>query len=65
MNVLLNGNAHSIETSCTVGELISMLELEGKFAVEINQNIIPRSEYASTQLNPDDMIEIVNAIGGG
>lgn len=65
MNVLLNGNAHSIETNCTIDDLISMLEIDGKFAVEINQNIIPRSEYTSTQLKSGDTIEIVNAIGGG
>lgn len=65
MNVLLNGNAYSIETACTIDELISKLKLDGKFAVEINQNIIPRSEYSSTQLKSGDTIEIVNAIGGG
>lgn len=65
MQVLLNGDPHSIEQSCTIEYLIASLELEGKFAIEINRNIIPRSEYLSTQLHAGDNIEIVNAIGGG
>ena len=65
MEVLLNGEPHSINQTCTIANLISDLELEGKFAIEINRNIIPRSEYLNTKLHPGDSIEIVQAIGGG
>lgn len=65
MEILLNGDPHSIEQSCTIESLIASLELDGKFAIEINKNIIPRSEYRSTRLHAGDNIEIVNAIGGG
>ena len=65
MEVLLNGNPHSIEQPCTIGNLISSLELDGKYAIEINQDIIPRSAYSGTQLHAGDKIEIVQAIGGG
>jgi len=65
MEVLLNGDPHSIDHTCTIEHLIVRLELDGKFAIEVNQNIIPRSNYISTQLHPGDNIEIVQAIGGG
>jgi thiamine biosynthesis protein ThiS len=65
MEVLLNGESHSIDQTCTITNLIARLELDGKFAIEINQNIIPRSEYSSIKLNSGDNIEIVQAIGGG
>ncbi len=65
MQVLLNGDPHSLEQDYTIEELIGNLDIDGKFAVEINQNIIPRSQYSSTQLKPGDNIEIVQAIGGG
>ncbi len=65
MEILLNGAPHSIEQRCTIESLIANLELDGKFAIEINKNIVPRSEYPSTQLHAGDNIEIVNAIGGG
>jgi sulfur carrier protein len=65
MEVLVNGDPHSISQSCTIEHLITNLELDGKFAIEVNQNIIPRSEYANTPLHSGDNIEIVQAIGGG
>ena len=65
MEVILNGNQHLIEQASTLDELIVMLELEGKFAVEINENVIPKSQYASTPIHQGDNIEIVHAIGGG
>ena len=65
MEVLLNGDPHSIDQSCTITNLIASLELDGKFAIELNQDIIPRSEYPNTQLHAGDKVEIVQAIGGG
>ncbi len=49
----------------TIEKLISSLDIEGKFAIEINQHIIPRSKYADTSIHLGDNIEIVQAIGGG
>lgn len=65
MNILLNGDPHSIQQNSTIKDLITSLQLDGKFAIEINQNIIPRSEYLNTKLHAGDKIEIVQAIGGG
>ena len=65
MKVLLNGSSYSIENNCSVVALIKNLELNGKYAIEINQTIIPRSEYSNQKINRGDKIEIVQAIGGG
>ena len=65
MKVLLNGSSYSIENNCSVVALIKNLELNGKYAIEINQTIIPRSGYSNQKINRGDKIEIVQAIGGG
>lgn len=65
MQVLVNGDSHPVDKSSTLFDLISKLQLTGKFAIEINEMIIPRSEYVNTELQADDKIEIVEAIGGG
>ena len=65
MKVLLNGSSYSIENNCSVVALIKNLELNGKYAIEINRTIIPRSEYSNQKINNGDKIEIVQAIGGG
>ncbi|MFH5924056.1 sulfur carrier protein ThiS [Roseomonas xinghualingensis] len=36
-----------------------------KVAVERNEEIVPRSAYATTLLEPGDQLEIVHFIGGG
>jgi|TARA_B100001996_G_scaffold64836_1_gene46797 thiamine biosynthesis protein ThiS len=65
MKVLLNGSSYSVENNCSVDSLIKNLDLNGKYAIEINQNIIPRSQYSDKKINSGDKIEIVQAIGGG
>ena len=65
MEVTLNGETISINQTHNLTEFIAQLDLNGKFAIELNQNIIPRSEYSNTWINAGDTIEIVQAIGGG
>ena len=50
----------------TVSELLLELGATGKrVAVEVNQEIVPRSEHSQYQLRNDDRVEVVQAIGGG
>jgi len=50
----------------TVSELLLELGATGKrVAVEVNQEIVPRSEHGQFQLKNDDRVEVVQAIGGG
>jgi sulfur carrier protein len=65
MEVTLNGDPCTIVKDLTISKFITTLGLEGKFAIEINQHIIPRSEYSHTPIHLGDNIEIVQAIGGG
>jgi sulfur carrier protein len=65
MEILLNGESFTIDQTSNIHSLIKDLNIEGKFAIEINKNIIPRSEYDNTKLQPGDEIEIIQAIGGG
>jgi sulfur carrier protein len=49
----------------TVRDLLDQLELHGRLAVEVNQDIVPKSEHSGKLLADGDVIEIVHAIGGG
>ncbi len=37
----------------------------GRVAVEINEEILPKKEYAATILKENDSVEIVRFVGGG
>jgi thiamine biosynthesis protein ThiS len=65
MEIILNGKPCTIGDQCSVLQLLDNLQLEGKLAVEINEHIIPRSQFDSHIIGSGDKIEIVHAIGGG
>lgn len=63
--LLLNGQA--IETTATtVLELLTAQELtQGRFAVEIDGLLVPKSRLVDTPLSNGMTIEVVQAVGGG
>ncbi len=66
MKIQLNGEPREVAHDTTLSELLAELEMEQqRIAVEINLNIIPRSQHAETLLKAGDKIEVVRAIGGG
>ena len=66
MEILLNGEPHALPDGSTLTALIAGIGLgEGRLAVEVNLDVVPRSEHATTVLEPGDRVELVHAIGGG
>ena len=52
--------------SQTLGELIRELNIQApNFAMALNQQVIPKSKYATTPIQENDEVEIVHAVGGG
>ncbi len=66
MRILVNGEARDINTGCDLNTLLEALQLHGqRLAVEVNQEIVPRSQFSQFILSADDKVEIVKAVGGG
>ena len=66
MEVVVNGEARVISGGITVAELIAQMDLAGKrLAVEVNEQILPKSRHDQLQLSDGDRVEIIQAIGGG
>ena len=66
MEILVNGTPHIVPADTSVAQLLVILDIHGKgLAVEVNQELVPRSQFDSAILNPHDSVEIVHAIGGG
>ena len=66
MEILLNGERHSIPGPCSVAGLLAEAGFgERRVAVEVNGGIVPRSAHASHALAEGDRVEIVHALGGG
>lgn len=66
MEIIVNGEPFVLPSGSTVADLLEQLDLAGRrIALEINEDIVPRSRYSEHQLAVGDRIEIVHAIGGG
>ena len=66
MRIQLNGEPFELPDGESVAALLSRLDLTGRrVAVELNLDIVPRSQHDSTALNEGDQVEVVHAIGGG
>ena len=65
-NIILNGEARSVDKTSTVAILLDSLGHTGKrVAVEKNGEIVPKSLHPTTPIAEGDRIEIVVAVGGG
>lgn len=66
MQLRINGEMKTFARLATVAELVQALELGDKrIAVELNGEIVPRSQHAAMALADGDELEIVVAVGGG
>ncbi|MCF9018687.1 sulfur carrier protein ThiS [Pseudomonas syringae] len=66
MHIQLNGESFELPDGATVAALLTRLELAGRrVAVELNLDIVPRSQHDTTALSEGDQVEVVHAIGGG
>ncbi|GAB6388569.1 sulfur carrier protein ThiS [Stutzerimonas marianensis] len=66
MLIELNGERYELPDGQSVADLLQRLDLAGRrLAVELNRDIVPRSQHAHTLLSEGDKVEVVHAIGGG
>ena len=66
MNVVVNGETRAVGAAVSIAGVVRALGLEGKrIAIERNGEIVPKSRYAQTRIEPQDRLEIVAAVGGG
>ncbi len=66
MFITVNGKKKELITALTVAEY---LEENGyvtsQIAVELNEEILPKAEYSTVELQENDVMEVVSFMGGG
>ena len=66
MRVYINGESREVQGTPTLAELINQLDLPAaRIAVELNREVVRRSDWGNTMVYEDDRIEIVHFVGGG
>jgi thiamine biosynthesis protein ThiS len=66
MKVFVNGEEKDFSTAISLADLIAELDLPvARIAIELNREVVRRSEWGGTMLKDEDRIEIVHFVGGG
>jgi thiazole synthase len=65
-SITINAEARSFPDPLSVADLIRILEKDpAKLAVEVNRDVVPRTQHHSHLLHDGDAVEIVTLVGGG
>jgi sulfur carrier protein len=65
MKITINGQEQTSD-STTLAQLIDHLGMkQDRVAIELNRNIVPRTQWQETSLSEGDKLEIVHFVGGG
>jgi sulfur carrier protein len=66
MTVLANGQTYTLQTGSTVADLLQGLNVApARVVIQLNGNIISRSDFGTTVLHEGHQLEIVTLVGGG
>jgi thiamine biosynthesis protein ThiS len=66
LQIQINGEQQEVNDGLGLSELITHLKLRAdQIAIELNQQVLRRSVWEATILQPGDRIEIVHFVGGG
>jgi sulfur carrier protein len=66
VQIVVNGEAREVPEGLEVSSLLSHLGLPSdRVAIERNLEILPRSQWGKTPVEPGDRYEIVHLVGGG
>ncbi len=66
IQIQVNSEEKQIPDGTDMAQLIGMLDLgDRRIAVEVNEELVPRSTFEGHLLADSDRVEIIQAIGGG
>jgi thiazole synthase len=66
IEIRLNGKPHMATAEQTISQLLEQLGLDPRvLVVEMNRQIIRRTELGEIRLEAGDVIELVHFVGGG
>ena len=66
MQLHINGEPRDFPEGLTVAALVAQLGMKpDRVAVELNLEIVPRSQWDTAQLKDGDKLEVVHFVGGG
>ena len=68
MKIILNGEPRQITDGLDVRDMLAAIDLDPEqkgIAVAVNAAVVPRGDWASTQISEGDQVDVIHAVQGG
>ena len=66
IKIILNGKENEIKSGMTVSDLLTKWRMRPELVtVEINENILQKLDYETTEIKEGDKVEFIFYMGGG
>ena len=66
MNIIINGKSHSLPSAKHLSDIVLAFCQQPKHVItELNGTIVPSDQWAQTNLQDGDALELVTFVGGG
>lgn len=65
MRVIINHTPHDLPPGATVADAAQAMRAQPPYAVAVNLQFVPKTQHATTVLQPNDAVEIIAPVTGG
>jgi sulfur carrier protein len=65
MRIIVNQVAYDLPSHSMVADALNAVNAKPPFAVAVNLNFVPKSQYALHALQENDQIEVIAPVTGG
>jgi sulfur carrier protein len=65
MRIIVNQIEYELPHQSVISDALSLIEAKPPFAVAVNMNFVPKTQYDQFSLNENDQIEVITPVTGG
>ena len=65
MRIIVNQVAYELPSKSMVSDALALINAKPPYAVAVNLNFVPKTQYAQFALNENDQIEVIAPVTGG
>ena len=65
MRVIINQIEYDIPSQSMISDALALINAKPPFAVAVNLNFVPKTQYDQFSLNENDQIEVIAPVTGG
>jgi sulfur carrier protein len=65
MRVIVNQAPYEIPSQSVISDALALIAAKPPYAVAVNMNFVPKTQYSQFILNENDQIEVIAPVTGG